>query len=243
MTTATDFYQENFHHAHSLPEIPKSLNTDLEITEWIFTQNIPFIELDLNFDVDQWQKESLLAEKYYVNHRESQPHQGWKSCCIHGINIDKTSVWQSYTDIEPEYQWTELSTLTPAITDFCKKLPLEKFARIRFMKLEAEGWIAPHNDSPPGYGKDFKLIDHLVPINIAIDHPIDCHMTLKNHGIVPWKNGNVKIVNLTNDHSVINFSKSNRIHLIAHGWIGNKINEFSKLIVRSYRKQYERNRV
>jgi hypothetical protein len=243
MTTAVDFYEENSHLSCSLPEIPKHLNNDLKITNWIFTQNIPFIELDLAFDTTQWQTESQTAEKFYVTHRESQPHQGWKSCCIHGIDIDKTSVWQSYTDVEPEYRWTELANLTPTITDFCKKLPLEKFARIRFMKLEAEGWIAPHNDSPPGYSKDFKLIDHLVPINIAIDHPWDCYMTLKDHGIVPWKNGNVKIVNITNDHSVINFSKSNRVHLIAHGWIGNKINEFSELIVRSYRKQYERNRV
>lgn len=243
MISAIDFYHEHKIHCPSLPEIPKELINDVEITQWIFSQNIPFIELDLKFDVNQWQLESKSAEDFYVAHRESQPHIGWKSCCIHGIDIDKTGVWQTYTDVEPEYRWTSLSTLTPSITDFCKKLPLEKFARIRFMKLEADGWIAPHNDSPPGYGSNFKLIDHLVPINIAIDHPNDCYMTLKDHGIVPWSNGNLKIVNITNDHSVINFSKSNRIHLIVHGWIGNKINEFSGLIVRSYKKQYERYRI
>lgn len=243
MISAIDFYHQNNFGCSALPEIPSNLVDNVEITKWIFNQNIPFINLDLNFDLDQWQTESKLAESFYVIHRESQPHNGWKSCCVHGIDIDKTSVWQLYADSEPEYHWTALADLAPSIKNFCQQLPLEKFARIRFMKLESEGWIAPHNDSPPGYGLDFNLLDHIVPINIAIDHPNDCYMTLKDHGIVPWKNGDVKIINITNDHSVINFNKANRIHLIIHGWVGNKLREFSDLIVRSYKKQYEHSRI
>jgi hypothetical protein len=68
-------------------------------------------------------------------------------------------------------------------------------------------------------------------------------MTLKGHGVVPWKNGNIKLVNITNDHSVINFSDKPRMHMIGHGYVGNKLNEFTKLIAASYRKQYERYRI
>lgn len=243
MISAVDFYHENLYCKFSLPEIPKSLTNDIEITEWILKQNIPYINLDLSFNVDQWAKESAEAKEFYVTHRELQPHNGWKSCCIHGIDTDKTGIWHCYAETEPKYKWTELSKKTPAIKNFWEQFPFEDFARIRFMKLEREGWVAPHNDSPPGYDKNFNLMNHLIPVNVAIDHPKDCFMTLKNYGTVPWKSGNLKIVNITNDHSVINFSNKDRIHLIAHGKIGNKVNEFSELIVRSYRKQYERSRV
>jgi hypothetical protein len=242
MTSANDFYQENRQCTFELPEIPKSLTDNISITEWILKQNIPYIELDLSFDIAQWQEESAEAEECYVTHRESQPHNGWKSCCIHGIDVDKTGIWQCYSDTEPEYHWTVLSKKTPNIKNFCQQLPFEEFARVRFMKLEHDGWVAPHNDSPLGYDKNFNLMNHLIPVNIAISHPEDCFMSLKNYGVVPWKTGDLKIVNITNDHSVINFSKQDRIHLIAHGKIGNKINEFCELIVRSYKKQYERNR-
>ena len=243
MSLAEKFYQENLNCQASFPSIPDYLKTDLEITEWIFDQNIPYIDLSLKFNVSEWQKELAIAEKYYVPHRESQDHLGWNSCCIHGIDTDKPGIWHRYTDTEPEYKWTSLSKLTPTITQFCKQLPFENFARIRFMQLDAGGWINPHNDTPPNMPEDFKLIDHLVPINIAIDHPNDCYMSLKGTGIVPWSNGCAKIVNITNDHSVINFSKFKRTHLIVHGIIGNKKEEFSRLVANSYKVQYEHSRI
>lgn len=243
MDNAVSFYEENKGKTFSLPEIPDTLSTNKEITDWIFSQNIPYIELDITFDLESWKKESEDAEESYVTHRETQAHKGWKSCCIHGIDVDKTGVWQCYTDSEPEYKWTTLSETTPTIKKFWTEFPFEKLARVRFMKLEGQGWVAPHNDSPPGFNKDFKLIDHLLPINIAITHPADCYMTFKNFGIIPWQEGNVKLMNITNDHSVINHSNKDRIHLIAHGLVGNRIEEFRSLIVRSYKKQYERNRV
>lgn len=237
MITAKDFFDTYSKCNTTFPKIPNTVNSDAEITDWIFKQNIPYINLNLSFNIKTWQEEMLAAEEFYVSHRESQSHLGWKSCCIHGIDTDKTGVWQCYTDQEPDYNWTTLSKLTPSITKFCKQLPFEKFARIRFMKLDAGGWIEPHNDSPPNIPDNFNLLDHLVPINIAIDHPKECHMTLKDFGLVPWENGRAKIVNITNDHSVINFSKSTRVHLIVHGWIGNKKQEFSKLVAESYKAQ------
>lgn len=213
---------------------------DEELVRWIYTQNIPFIEIDLDFDVSIWQHEAQACHEYLVEHRENQPHLAWRSCVIHGIDTDKTGIWNSYCDVEPLYSWTSISTLTPTIKKFWEAFPFERLARVRFMQVGPRGYVYPHNDTPPNAEN---LLDQIVPINIAIDHPNNCFMTLKGHGIVPWKNGNIKLVNITNDHSVINFSDKPRMHMIGHGYVGNKLNEFTKLIADSYRKQYERYRI
>lgn len=237
------FLQTNAELKKPLPQIPNELKNDKDITKWVLKQDIPYIELDINFDIDIWHQEASLAEPYFVSHRESQPHKGWLSCCIHGIDVDKTGIWNMYADEEPEYHWTSLSELTPNIKQFWQRFPFEKLARVRFMKLESQGYIAPHHDTPNGYNNDSEMLDYLIPINIAINHPDDCHMVLKDHGIVPWQTGDIKLVNIKNYHSVVNFSEHPRMHLIAHGIVGNRIEEFSTLIARSYKKQYERNRI
>jgi hypothetical protein len=238
---AEQFYQDNAQFKPFFPKPPKL--SDDELITWIFKQNIPYIELDLEFDIIEWQQESANAYPYLVEHRESQPHKLWRSCTIHGIDVDKTQVWQKYCNTEPEYTWTKLANLTPKIKQFWQSMPFEKLARVRFMEVGSHGYVYPHNDTPPGMPNEFDLLDHIVPINIAIDHPEDCFMTLKEHGIVPWHNGDIKIVNITNDHSVINFSNKSRMHMIGHGYIGNKRKEFTNLIIRSYKKQYERYRI
>jgi hypothetical protein len=213
---------------------------DEELVRWIYTQNIPFIEIDLDFDVSIWQQEAMLCHKYLVDHRENQPHLSWRSCVIHGIDTDKTGIWNSYFDTEPGYSWTSISKLTPTIKKFWEAFPFERLARVRFMQVGPQGYVYPHNDTPPNSDN---LLDQIVPINIAIDHPDNCFMTLKGHGVVPWRDGEIKLVNITNDHSVINFSDRPRMHMIGHGYVGNKLNEFTKLIAVSYRKQYERYRI
>jgi hypothetical protein len=243
MLSAIEFLQTNAELKKPLPPIPDNLDNDEDITRWVLKQDIPYIKLDISFDVTGWQQEASLAEPYFVNHRESQPHKGWLSCCIHGIDVDKTGIWNMYADKEPEYRWTSLSDLTPTIKKFWQQFPFEKLARVRFMKLEPDGYIAPHHDTPQGYTDDSEMLDYLIPINIAIDHPDNCHMVLKDHGIVPWNTGDVKLVNIKNYHSVVNLSEHPRMHLIAHGVVGNCIKEFSNLIARSYKKQYERSRI
>jgi len=241
MDAAVKFYQDYQSCRFNFPQIPDTLETDEEITNWIFSQNIPYIEIDLDFDIETWHAESKLAKRSLVVHRESQPHSGWKSCCIHGLGVEKTG-----TDMSAPldaYHWTELSELTPTIKSFWEQFPFEHLARVRFMQLEAGGYIMPHNDTPPGHENGFDFSKHLVPINIAIDHPSDCFMTLKDQGIVPWATGKIILVNITNDHSVVNFNSESRMHLIAHGLVGNRFKQFCELLVRSYKKQYGRSRI
>jgi len=205
----------------------------------ILRKPLGWLELDLDIDIDAWKYESSLVSDYLVEHREGDGHSGWRSCCIHGISVEKTGHWECYGDRESDfsYKWTELSDITPTITQFWKEFPVEKFARLRFMELAPGGYISPHNDAPGGIkNTEFNMMDHMVPINIAITHPDDCFMNVENYGTVPWKEGKAFIVNITNTHSVYNNSVYPRMHLIAHCIIGNKKKEFSELIVKSYNK-------
>ena len=240
---ARDFYNKNKHVSWTMPEIPLHLSTDYEIAKWILNESsIGWIELDIKFDIHEWKKESQAAK--FVDHRGSD-HPGWNSACIHGIDVDKTGAWTNYgytDEKDVPYKWTSLSEYTPTIKKFWEAFPYEKYRRIRFMELEPGGWISPHSDAPgklPGE-ESIDILEFGVPINLAIVHPADCHMTLDGYGCIPWKEGKAFMINIRNYHSVINFSMASRIHLIAHGIPGDRKKEFVELIVRSYRKQYEK---
>jgi hypothetical protein len=182
-----------------------------------------------------------------VPHRENNSY-GWNSCCIHGIDVGKTGAWTNYgftSETDVPYQWTSLSQLTPNIKEFWKKFPYDSYRRIRFMEVVSNGYIDPHSDMPgklPGE-ENFNALEFGVPVNVAIMHPKECFMSLDGYGCIPWQEGKAFIINIRNYHSVINFSKHSRIHLIAHGRLDKSVNEFTELVARSYRKQYERDRL
>lgn len=215
--------------------------TDYELADWVLNQSdIGWLELDIDFDLDAWKQETNAAR--FVDHRGSD-HPGWNSCCIHGIDVDKTGAWTNYGDWTSEdqvpYRWTDISEHTPVIKKFWQQFPYERYRRIRFMELEPGGRISPHSDAPgrlPGE-KGVDMLDFGVPINVAIIHPNDCFMTLEGHGTVPFEEGKAFIINIRNVHSFVNNSNTSRIHLIAHGIPGNRKNDFVELVARSYRKQ------
>jgi hypothetical protein len=108
------------------------------------------------------------------------------------------------------------------------------------MEVEPKGYINPHSDRPgklPGE-ENFDALKFGVPINVAVIHPNDCYMSLDNLGCVPFKEGKAFIINIRNYHSVVNFSNQSRYHIIAHGKLDKKINEFTELVARSFKKQY-----
>ena len=218
-------------------------SNDYELADWLLNKSdFGWLELDIQFDLDEWKKETAAAQ--FVDHRGSE-HPGWNSSCIHGIDVDKTGAWTNYGYTREEdvpYQWTSISQHTPSIKRFWEQFPYERYRRIRFMELEPGGKISPHSDAPgrlPGE-QDLDMLEFGVPINVAIMHPEDCHMTLEGHGTVPFQEGKAFIINIRNVHSFVNNSNSNRIHLIAHGVPGNRKEEFVELIARSYRKQNEK---
>lgn len=239
---AIDFYNENKDIDYKMPAAPKGIVTDYDIADWLLNKsNFGWLELDISFDLAAWKQETSAAQ--FVNHR-GDDHPGWNSSCIHGIDVDKTGAWTSYGNWQREedvpYKWTSISEHTPSIKRFWQQFPYERYRRIRFMELEPGGIIQPHSDAPgrlPGE-QGLDMLDFGVPINIAIQHPNNCNMTLEGHGTIPFQEGKAFIVNIRNFHSVINNSNENRIHLISHGIPGNRKDEFVELIARSYRKCY-----
>jgi len=239
-----EFYQQHKNAATELRPLPDYGLEDQ--ARWIISgHGYQYLELDWMFPTAQWQKESNLAEPYYVAHRDEATgegtHNGWSSCVLHGIGIDKTNVYQTYGyETEPTYSWTELGEKCKSIRMFFETVfPAERFARIRFMRLAPGGWISPHNDFSPMVTSE-NLFDFPIPVNIAVDHPDNCHMTIKDSGVVPFESGKMCLVNIFRDHSVVNFSDRPRIHIIAHCYLGNRKKEYCELIVDSYRKQHER---
>lgn len=181
--------------------------------------------------ISSWEEEASLINNYYVKHRKgSYDHSGWLSCCLHGLSIFNTE----FTEDNLNYDWTELADRCPFIVNFWKQFPVERFKRLRFMKLEPKGYINIHNDLPEN-GKHFKLkeidpLNNTVAVNLAITNPSNCFMVIEKNGIVPWSPGDIYIINNTKNHCVINNSDQPRIHMIAECVIGNKLNEFIGLI-------------
>lgn len=240
-----DFIEKNKNKIYNPPIPPRGLNS-IELTEWLFHQDdMGWLKLDIEFDLEIWKKECSIAEKYYVNHRgsanyENSEHRGWHSCCIHGLGITNTEAEEQAN--QHLFHWTELSERTPAITKFWKEFPVENYRRLRFMCLEGNGYIGVHNDLPTTINasslKDLDPLRSTISINVAIIHPTDCEFVTEKFGTVPMKEGEAYIINITKNHCVVNKNKNNRIHMIAECVVGDRLHDFSTLIYRSYKKQY-----
>lgn len=246
--TNLDFFNRNKNIKWQMPSPPPYVETDEDLASWLVNKaDIGWLELDIEIDITKWKEEAKTSFPYLVPHRESES-KGWNSACIHGIDVSSTGSWNTYgykDEKDVPYKWTELSNLTPAITNFWKNFPYESYNRIRFMEVESNGFISPHSDMPgklPGE-LNWDVLERGAAINVAIIHPNDCFLTVDRFGNVPFKEGKAFMVNIRNRHSVVNFSNTNRIHLIANGRPGKNKKDFIDLIVRSYRKQYERDRI
>jgi hypothetical protein len=205
----------------------------------ILRSDIPWLELDITFNADVWKQQALEAESYYQEYRDSDSDK-WSSCCLHGLGVDKTYTADQYghDEYSAPYNYTDLAYRTPVITDFWKnQFPAERYTRIRFMKIEAGGFINWHNDGSIPSNIDPLL--SILPINLAIYHPTNCEMEIEGHGVVPWSEGKIIMINISKNHAVFNRSSKSRIHMIANVILGNRTKEFCDMLVRCYNKQYD----
>ena len=138
-------------------------------------------------------------------------------------------------ELNAPYKWTKLKKLCPVTTKFWEEFPAERYSRIRFMKLRPGGTVSIHNDHP-GTVIPKDLMNHLIPINVAVQHPEECVMHIEDHGHVPFKDKRLYMVNILKNHMVTNNSMIDRIHMIAQVHVGNKRKEFTDLITRSWDK-------
>ena len=205
-------------------------------TRWLFKQDtIGWLKLDIDFDLNSFKQEMAAAEPYYVTHRSGEIHQGWSSCCVHGVDISETTHHGDIT--KQHFDWTELADSVPTIVNFWKNFPVQGFKRLRFMKLDPGGYIDVHNDLPD-WGrhlslKDLDVLNETIAINLAITHPTGCEMISEECGVLPWQEGSIYILNNTRNHAIINHSSQTRIHMIAECIIGDRLEDFSNLIFKS----------
>jgi hypothetical protein len=204
----------------------------------ILATDIPWLELNFNIPIDAWKQQALEADTYYQEYRDGDSHL-WSSCCLHGLDIDKpyTADNYGYAEYNAPYKYTDLAYKVPLITDFWKnQFPAERYTRIRFMKVGPCGSINWHNDGK--LPDDVDPLDSILPINLAVIHPVNCEMEIKGHGVVPWSEGKIIMVNISKDHAVFNRSSKSRVHMIANIILGNRKKEFAEMLVKCYNEQY-----
>lgn len=233
MDSDIKFYNSNAHKSFWLDSLPNG--TVEEQATWIMKQTqLGWLELDMTHPVEYTDID------FYVDHRGHETHQRWSSFCIHGLGIDKTATANSYgyDEFSAPYDFTEAAKIFPRTVDFWKSFPAEKYTRIRFMKLAAGGSISVHDDGYDNLPDNFNPLDGILPINVAIVHPTNCEMIIEDCGSVPFAPGKLFLINVAKQHMVVNNSQQDRIHLIANLILGNKKQEFCKLLVKSYEKCY-----
>jgi hypothetical protein len=222
-----DFFVNNVNYRYQF-EYQKELSAD-----WILNKSlIPYLPLNLT-DVPyrKMLDEAISLEQLFVKHR-SNDSQGWSSLSIHGItsqHTDHYAVYPEYSHLNNDqvpYTWTEIQDRCPVTTNFFKNyFPYDVYHRIRFMKLEPDGFIMPHSDSP-----DLCLR----AVNISLNNPELCQFVFEKHGVVPFSDsGNMFLLANGYKHSVWNLGKQPRYHIIVHGY--STTQPFRDLVVDSYK--------
>lgn len=197
--------------------------------DWIISQSgLPYLELNINAPYNDIYQEWLNVKHLAVKHRAKESisekffygHQGWDSLVIYGKHYTAT------TGNEKPFDWTEIADSCPITKSWLEETFLinETTGRIRFMHLDAGGYILPHVDrDAKGFGE----------INIAIKQPKECFFRFTHYGNVPFKDGSACLVDISNEHMVFNGSTEPRLHIIVHGNLRNK-----QLIEESYESRY-----
>lgn len=204
-------------------------------SQWIEKQSLlPWLRLDLTLDHATMLSEARGCLDKFVDHR-SDYSEGWSSVCLHGVSSHQTEDYDKYGFAERKdvpYKWTEVSERCPVTTKWLQtEWPMESFDRVRFMLLKPGGYILPHNDMGGVRG--------LSATNVSLNHPDNCEMVFARHGTLPWEPGQVFRLDVGVDHAVFNGSDDLRFHMIIHGRIGKRKDDWDKLIIRSYLKQFD----
>jgi hypothetical protein len=178
-----------------------------------FETNAKYLNLNISFPYKDMLKEAKALRHRFVEHRGDQS-KGWLSLTLHGHGENNTGTWQSYwyknsIEASKDLHWTKAALECPITLDFLKNhFPCEKFGRVRFMLLEAGGYIGMHSDSNSG----IRLLEN---INLSLNNPEGC--------IWSWQDGDPDVfmepgkayaMNISYHHAVYNNSNEDRYHMI-----------------------------
>jgi|TARA_B110000908_G_scaffold168145_1_gene222470 hypothetical protein len=117
-----------------------------------FISEAKYLDLDVVFPYNEMLEEAKNLRHKFTKHRDGDS-EGWYGLVLHGLDENKTGSWDQYgiTDHKEAYKimsWTDASSSAPVTTDyFINTFPCKQYSRVRFMLLEAGGYINFHNDS------------------------------------------------------------------------------------------------
>jgi len=170
------------------------------------------LKLDIEVPYEKMLQEAFALIDDFTPHRgDDYGHNGWESLTIHGLGAYKHENFDAYgykqgKDASSDYVWTEIADKCPITTKWLKEVfPCNKYGRVRFMLLRAGGKIEMHNDS------SMKLIEN---INVALNNPDGCKWIWGDGEDLIMEPGGVYAMNLYYDHSVVNNSNEDRMHII-----------------------------
>jgi len=231
-----------------LPDYLKESKDNIEIAHWLLVENLSnwaWFELDIQIDVATWEKELDGVYNKFIHQQSSYSDQSlYESLMLYDYDKPNQSIYDNqfgkfgYNTNNIPSVWTEHVDQCPVITDFWKnKFPVEKWDTIRFLKLKSGGYLMPHVDKTPEEAKIWNILTMDIGINMSITHPLGCEIWFEGFGRIPFKPGKFFLYNTSKLHWVHNFTPYDRVHMGSIGSIGNQINAFCNLIVKSYLKQ------
>lgn len=203
--------------------------------EYLFS-DAKCLKLDLPVPYKEMATEAQALRSKFILYRENDEyaHKGWWSLPIHGLGLDKPASWDAYGYASPneaakDLHWTEIAEQCPVTVNWLKNVfPSQRFGRVRFMLLEAGGYISPHNDTP-----------HRVPepVNVALTNPEGCVWQWGDGSTLDFPPGTAYAMNISYEHSVYNNSNEDRYHLIVHHH--DSTPEWKQLMIQALEKQNE----
>lgn len=201
----------------------------------IRSSNWPWLPVEFDADFDSMLEECKRNDSLFVGHRQkdqqlSYTHDGWSAITLHGINSTATENYEQYgyeSEEAANYKWTDVCELFPKCAEFLKSLGYTKYSRVRIMKVKAGGYIMPHVDGP---GRIFG------PLNIAINNPAGCGFYFKDWGRVPFEQARGFMLDIGNEHIVLNDSTEDRYHFIVHGHPGP---DFQQRVFSQFKQRYD----
>lgn len=203
----------------------------MDLYNWIVHKSgLPWLEILQKCPYKEILQEAINLNDRFVPHRYTtgENHQGWSSLVIHGLGPEHTLAHESYgyNDImAAPHHWTEIADQCPITKKWLESLGFDHFFRVRFMLLEAGGFIAEHTDTDES---------RLFAYNIALNQPSECLFTMTKHGVIPFVDGSTFLLDVSNSHNVYNNSKQDRYHMIIHGIPGSRAKD---TVIKSFLKR------
>jgi hypothetical protein len=197
-----------------------------------FISKSKYLDLDVIFPYNTMLEEAKALRHRFIAHRDSTS-DGWYGLVLHGLDEHKTGAWKDYgiTDhnqASEQMHWTEAADLAPVTKDyFINTFPCNKYSRVRFMLLEAGGYIDFHSDSKG------PIIDN---ISFVLNSPKGFEWRWQdgspNLDMIP---GHAYAMNIHYHHGLWNNSNEDRYFIIASR--NDSLPEWKKLMTDAANKQ------